>query len=142
MIKLSLTASALAIALALSLSAAACSGNDGEIKLDAAAAPLTDKGADALFTIEIVKARDGGYASDTIKVKVTPDGKEAIVVLCSVTDVNASKTLDAGDKVVCIEPADNKLGVDAAGKAADVELFATIDGSEERIGDATWTPAK
>ena len=140
MIKLSLTASALAIALALS--AAACSGNDGEIKLDAAAAPLTDKGADALFTIEIVKARDGGYASDTIKVKVTPDGKEAIVVLCSVTDVNASKTLDAGDKVVCIEPADNKLGVDAAGKAADVELFATIDGSEERIGDATWTPAK
>ena len=138
--KLSLTASALTIALALS--AAACSGNDGEIKLDAAAAPLTDKGSDALFTIEIVKARDGGYASDTIKVKVTPDGKDAFEVSCSVTDVNANKTLDVGDKVVCLEPADNKLGADIAGKKANVELFASIDGSEERIGDATWTPAK
>ncbi len=138
--KLSLTASALTIALALS--AAACSGNDGEIKLDAAAAPLTDKGSDALFTIEIVKARDGGYASDTIKVKVTPDGKDALEVSCSVTDVNANKTLDVGDKVVCLEPADNKLGADIAGKKANVELFASIDGSEERIGDATWTPAK
>ena len=133
--KLSLTASALTIALALS--AAACSGNDGEIKLDAAAAPLTDKGSDALFTIEIVKARDGGYASDTIKVKVTPDGKDALEVSCSVTDVNANKTLDVGDKVVCLEPADNKLGADIAGKEANVELFASIDGSEERIGDAT-----
>ncbi len=138
--KLSLTASALTIALALS--AAACSGNDGEIKLAAAAAPLTDKGSDALFTIEIVKARDGGYASDTIKVKVTPDGKDAFEVSCSVTDVNANKTLDVGDKVVCLEPADNKLGADIAGKEANVELFASIDGSEERIGDATWTPAK
>ena len=138
--KLSLTASALTIVLALS--AAACSGNDGEIELAAAAAPLTDKGSDALFTIEIVKARDGGYASDTVKVKVTPDGKDAFEVSCSVTDVNANKTLDVGDKVVCLEPADNKLGADIAGKKANVELFASIDGSEERIGDATWTPAK
>lgn len=138
--KLSLTASVVAVALALS--AAACSGNDGEIKLDAAATPLTDKGADALFTLEIVKARDGGYASDTIKVKVTPDGKDAIEVACTVTDVNANKVLDSGDKVSCAEGADNKLGLDVAGKEAKVELFATIDGSEERVGDATWTPAK
>ena len=89
-----------------------------------------------------MKARDGGYASDTIKVEVTPDGKDALEVSCSVTDVNANKTLDVGDKVVCLEPADNKLGADIAGKKANVELFASIDGSEERIGDATWTPAK
>ncbi len=138
--KLPLTASVIAVALALS--AAACSGNDGEIKLDAAAAPLTDKGADVLFTLEIVKARDGGYASDTIKVKVTPSGKDAIEVACTVTDVNANKVLDAGDKVSCAEGADNKLGTEIAGKEVDVELFATIDGSEERVGDATWTPAK
>ena len=138
--KLCLTASALAVALAMLT--AACSGNDGEIKLDAAAAPLTDKGGDALFTLEIVKARDGGYPSDTFKVKVTPDGKEAIAVSCSLTDGNANKLLDVGDKVVCVEPADNALSVDIAGKEANVELFATIDGSEERIGDATWTPAK
>jgi len=138
--KLCLTASAIAIALAVFT--VACSGNDGEIKLDAAAAPLTDKGGDALFTLEIVKARDGGYAPDTIKVKVTPNGKDAIAVSCSPTDVNANKRLDVGDKVVCVEPADNALGVDIAGKQAGVELFATIDGSEARIGDATWTPAK
>ena len=106
--KLSLTASV--VALALALSAAACSGNDGEIKLDAAATPLTDKGSDALFTLEIVKARDGGYASDTIKVKVTPEDKDAIEVACTVTDVNGNKVLDSGDKLSCAEGADNKLG--------------------------------
>lgn len=136
--KLSLTASALAIALL----AAACSGNDGEIKLEAVQTPLTEKGADTLFTLEIVKARDGGYASETIKVRVTPDGKDAVDVSCVVTDVNGNKTLDVGDKLACTEPAENKLGAEIAGKAVRVELFATIDGSEERVGDATWTPAK
>lgn len=63
-----------------------------------------------------MKARDGGDPSDTIKVEVTPDGKDAFEVSCRVTDVNANKTLDVGDKVVCLEPADNRLGPDIAGK--------------------------
>ena len=127
---------------ALALLAAACSGNDGEIKLEAVKTPLTDQGKDTLFTVEVIKARDGGYASDTFKVKVTPDGKNAIEVACTFSDVNTNKTLDVGDKLTCAEGAENKLGADIAGKEAKVELFATIDGSEERVGDATWTPPK
>jgi hypothetical protein len=130
----------LAPVVVIALFAAACSGNDGEIKVDAGQTPLTDQGKDTLFTVEIVKARDGGYASDTFKVKVTPDGKDAIDVTCTFNDVNSNKTLDVGDKLSCVESAENNLGIDIAGKEAKVELFATIDGSEERVGDATWTP--
>jgi hypothetical protein len=132
----------LAPVVALALFAVACSGNDGEIKLDPVKTPLTDQGKDTLFTLEVVKAREGGYAADTLKVKVTPDGKDAIDVVCTFNDVNTNKTLDAGDKLLCAEGSENKLGADIAGKEAKVELFATIDGDEERIGDATWTPAK
>jgi hypothetical protein len=127
---------------AIALLAAACSGNDGEIKVDAVQTPLTDQGKDTLFTVEIVKARDGGYATDAFKVKVTPDGKAAIEVSCTLTDANANKTLDVGDKLTCIEGAENNLGIDLAGKEVKVELFATIDGDEERVGDATWTASK
>ncbi len=133
---------ALAPIVALALLAAACSGNDGEIKLEAVKAPLTDKGKDTLFTVELVKARDGGYAPDAFKVKVTPKGKDAVEVSCVFNDVNTNKTLDAGDKLACTEGEGNELGADIAGKEAQVELFATVDGSEERIGEATWTPPK
>ena len=132
----------LAPVVAIALLAAACSGNDGEIKIESVKTPLTDQGKDTLFTVEIVKARDGGYAPDAFKVKVTPDGKDAVEVTCALSDVNANKLLDVGDKLSCVEGAENKLGADIAGKGAHVELFATIDGSEERIGDATWTPPK
>jgi len=132
----------LATVVALALSAAACSGNDGEIKLESVNAPLTDQDKDTLFNLEIIKARDGGYASDTIKVKVTPAGKDAIEVSCVLSDIDGSKTVDVGDKLSCAEGAENKLGADIGGKEAKVELFATVDGSEERVGDATWTPAK
>lgn len=131
-----------ATVIALALGAAACSGNDGEIKLESVNTPLTDQGKDTLFNLEIVKARDGGYAANTIKVKVTPDGKDAIEVSCVLSDINDNKTVDAGDKLACAEGAENKLGADIAGKEATVELFATVDGSEERVGDATWTPSK
>lgn len=133
---------ALTSLVALSLCAAACSGNDGAIKVDPAQTALTDQGKDSLFTLEIVEARDGGYASDTLKVQVTPDGKDAITVSCSFSDVNTNKKLDVGDKLACTEGAENTLGAAMAGQEAKVELFATIDGSEERVGDATWTPAK
>jgi len=59
----------------LSLPLATGSGNDGEIKVDAVQTPLTDQGKDTLFTVEIVKARDGGYAADALKVKVTTGWK-------------------------------------------------------------------
>ena len=121
---------------------AACSGNDGEIKIQAVQTPLTDQGKDTLFTVELVKARDGGYATNAFKVKVIPTGKDAVEVTCVLNDLNLSKKLDAGDTLACSEGAENKLGIDIAGKAAQVELFATIDGTEERIGDATWTPVK
>jgi hypothetical protein len=140
--KLSLSFSAVAVAVVLAALSAGCSGNDGEIELEAVQTPLTENGGDHLFTIAIVKAREGGYAPDTVKVKVTPDGKDAIEVACVVTDVNANQTLDAGDKLACSESAKNDLGAALAGQEVDVELFATVDGSEERVGDATWTPAK
>ena len=38
----------------------------------------------------------------------------------------------------CTEPAENRLGKDLAGKEIEVELFAKIDGAEERVGDATY----
>lgn len=132
----------LATVVALALSAAACSGNDGEIKLESVNTPLTEQGKDTLFNLEIIKARDGGYAAGTIKVKVTPVGRDAIEVSCVLSDVNGNKIVDVGDKLACAEGAENKLGADSAGKEATVELFATIEGSEERVGDATWTPAK
>lgn len=128
--------------LALALFAAGCSGNDGEISVESVKTPLTDQGKDTLFVVNIVKAREGGYASDTFKVKVTPDGKAEIEVSCVFNDINTNKTLDKGDTLACAEGAENKLGADIAGKEVKVELFATIDGSEERVGDATWTPAK
>jgi hypothetical protein len=132
----------LAAVATIALFAVACSGNDGEIKLEAGKTALTDQGRDTLFTVEIVKAREGGYATDKLKVKVTPDGKDAVEVTCVLNDVNANKTLDVGDKLACSEGPENQLGAEIAGKEAEVELFATIDGDEERVGDATWTPPK
>lgn len=128
--------------LAVALFAAACSGNDGEIKVDAASTPLTDKGADTLFTIEVVSARADGYAMDKLRVAVTPDGKDALDVTCVVQDIDKNQKLDKGDKLTCSEGPENKLDATLIGAAATVELFATIDGKEQRVGDASWTPPK
>ncbi len=130
----------LLVTLAALVAASGCSGNDGQIEVESAGAALTDKGGDSLFTIKLVEAREGGYALEGLRVKVKPDGKDAIDVVCTVGDVNESQKLDKGDTMSCAEPATNALGPDLAGKEADVELYAKIDGSEERVGDATWTP--
>lgn len=130
------------VSLALALVVGGCSGNDGKIEVESAGAALTDKGGDSLFTIKLVEAREGGYELEGLRVKVKPDGKDAIDALCTVNDVNANKKLDKGDTMSCAEPAANALGPDVAGKEADVELFAKIDGSEERVGDASWTAPK
>ena len=45
---------------------------------------------------------------------------------------------DKGDTLTCTEPAENKLGTDLAGKEIEVELFAKIDGEDERIGDGSY----
>lgn len=50
-----------------------------------------------------------------------------------------NQKLDKGDTLSCVEPADNRLGPDLAGKEVDVELFAKIDGEEESVGDATYS---
>jgi hypothetical protein len=128
--------------LAVSLVAVACSGNDGEIKVDAASAPLTEKGADQLFTIEVVGARDDGYALEKLRIAVTPEGKTAVDVTCAVQDLDKNQKLGKGDKLTCIEGTENAFDATIAGKEAVVELFATIDGKEERVGDATWTAPK
>lgn len=117
---------------------AGCSGNDGRIELESTSSALTDEGNDSLFTIKLVEAREEGYAMDGVKVKVTPEDAEAIEVTCKVTDANANSKLDTGDTLSCTEPAENKLGKDLSGKEIEVELFATIDGSEERVGDASY----
>lgn len=121
---------------------AGCSGNDGKIEVESAGATLTDKGGDSLFTIKLVEARDEGYALDGLRVKVKPDGKDAVDVTCTVNDLNTNNKLDKGDTMSCAEPATNAFGADVAGKEAEVELYAKIDGSEERVGDATWTAPK
>ena len=118
---------------------AGCSGNDGKIELDtSSSAALTDQGNDSLFTIKLVEAREDGYALDGVKVKVTPDGKDAIDVTCKVNDANANSKLDKGDTLTCTEPSQNTLGKDLVGKEMTVELFVKIDGEEERVGDATY----
>ena len=127
--------------LVIGLTTAACSGNDGEIKLESATAPLTSSGNDVVFTIDVVESRDEGYDPEAFRVRVTPEGKDTLDVACAFNDVNANKRLDKGDKLTCSEGPENELDAQIAGKEAKVELFATIDGSEERIGDATWTPA-
>ena len=124
--------------LSLAATLAGCSGNDGKIEVDSGSAALTDQGNDTLFTIKLVEARDDGYAFDGVKVKVTPEDKDAIDVTCKINDVNANSKLDKGDTLSCTEPADNRLGKDLVGKEIEVELFAKIDGSEERVGDAAY----
>jgi len=119
-----------------------CSGNDGKIDVKAGSAALTEKGGDALFTIELLETRDQGYGLDGLRVTVTAEGNKAIVVTCTVNDVGKNGKLDKGDTMTCAEPASNVLGPDLAGKNVDVELFAKIDGDEERVGDATWIPTK
>jgi hypothetical protein len=131
------------VALLASLSlvtVAGCSGNDGKIEVAAASSALTDQGNDTLFTITVVEARDEGYALDSLKVKITPEDKELLdlTTTCKVTDVNANSKLDKGDTIVCNEPSQNTLGKDFAGKEIDVELFATVEGKEERVGDASY----
>lgn len=133
-------ASSLGVGLALVLGGVGCSGNDGQIEVDSSGAALTDKGGDSLFTIKLTDARSEGYALDGLRVKVTPSGKDGVDVTFAVDDVDANGKLDKGDTLTCTEPSSNVLGADAAGKDAEVELFATIDGKEERVGDATWTP--
>ncbi len=59
---------------------------------------------------------------------------------CVFNDVNGNKKLDTSDKLACVEGDENKFGTDVRGKDAKVELLVTIDGAEERVGDATWTP--
>jgi hypothetical protein len=115
-----------------------CSGNDGKIEVESASSALTDQGGDSLFTIKLVEARDEGYAFDGVHVKVTPEDKDAIDLNCTINDLNTNKKLDKGDTLTCVEPAENKLGKDLAGKEIDVELFVKIDGDEERVGDASY----
>lgn len=120
--------------------ASGCSGNDGAISLDASKGALTDKPNDFLFTITVDDARSDGYALDKLTVKATISGKDAAVLVCPVNDVNANKKLDKGDTLACSEGATNTFDAAAVGKDATVELFANIDGKDERVGDATWTP--
>ena len=122
----------------VTVTVAGCSGNDGKIEVDSGSAALTDQGSDTLFTMKLVEARDEGYALDGVKVKVTPEDKDAIEVTCKINDLNSNSKLDKGDTLACTEPAENKLGKDLAGKEIEVELFAKIDGAEERIGDASY----
>ena len=126
------------VAFAAVIVVAGCSGNDGGIEVDTASSAITDQGNDSLFTIKLVEAREEGYGFDGVKVRVTPEGRDAFDATCKIDDLNSSSKLDKGDTLSCTEPADNKVGKDLAGKEIEVELFAVIDGSEERIGDATY----
>lgn len=126
------------LAVALLGWASGCAGNDGAIELDAAGSALTDQGNDALFTLEVVEAPEEGFALEGVKVRVTPEGKNAIDVTRTIDDRDANAKLSKGDRLSCQEPAQNALGKDLAGKEMEVELFARADGTEERVEDATY----
>ncbi len=133
----------LALAVSVSLAAlAGCSGDDGEIAVDAATTPLTSEGNDKLFTVRVEGAREGGYGLDGLVVKAIVDGKDPVQVTCSATDANGNKALDKDDKLDCSEAGENLFDATLAGKDIDVELYAKIDGTETKVGSATWTPAK
>jgi hypothetical protein len=132
---------ALPFVLSFTFVAAGCSGSDGEINVEAASAALTDKGQDSLFTIKVVAARDDGYSLEGLVVKATPEDKDAIVVACNANDANGNKTLDKDESLGCAEGAENQFDATLAGKEIKVELFAQIDGKEERVGESTWKPA-
>lgn len=119
-----------------------CSSSDGEISVEAASTPLSAEGNDKLFTIKMVKARDGGYALDGLVVKATPGGKDAITVACTPNDTNGNKALDKDETLDCSEAATNQFDASVAGTNVDVVLYAQIDSEQKEVGTATWTPAK
>ncbi|MBX3207402.1 MAG: hypothetical protein KF764_20305 [Labilithrix sp.] len=128
---------------AVSLAAlSGCSGGDGEIAVDAATSALTAEGNDELFTIRIVEAREGGYALSGLVVKAIVDGKDPLVVSCATSDANGNGVLDKDDKLTCKESGTNDFDASLAGKEIDVELYATIEDKETKVGAASWTPAK
>jgi hypothetical protein len=129
------------VALTALAALAGCSGNDGKISVAASDSALTDNGADKLFTVKLEDDNKHPYDIKTLVVKATPDGKDAITVGITVHDTNGNGLLDKDETIDCVEGAANDFGKDLSGKDVKVELFATIDGkSDERVGDATWTP--
>lgn len=122
-------------------STAACSGNDGKISVEPADSALTDEGNDTLFTVKVDEAgQSEGYALDGLKVKATPDDKDAIDVVCTTNDANGDGKLGKDETLSCKEGASNDFGKELSGKDVKIELFAKIDGDDQRVGDATWTP--
>lgn len=117
-----------------------CSSGEGEITVDGSKAPLTDNPNDDAVTVTVKDAPDTGYALDKISVKAKAPDKEAIDLSCTTNDVNANKLLDKGDTIACKEGAANDLGADLAGKDVSIELHAQVDGEDELVGEATWTP--
>ncbi len=128
---------------AVALSAVAgCSGDDGEIAVDAATTPLTSEANDKLFTLRVIEARAEGYPLEGLIVKTIVAGKDPLTVVCTPADANGNKVLDKDETLECTEGATNQLDASVAGQEIDVELYATIDGKETKVGSATWTPAK
>lgn len=128
------------LAACLALSVVGCSGSDGEISVASKATPPTDAGGDALFDVKVDDARDDGYDLKGLAVKATPDGKEAVTLTCTPADTNTNGKLDKGESLSCAEGATNAIGKDAVGTEIEVQLFATVDGEETKVGSATWKP--
>jgi hypothetical protein len=127
-------------AFAVAVGVVGCSGNDGAISVEPAESTLTDQGGDALFSLKLDEGRSEGYDVAALTTKVTPDGGDEVTVTCALVDGNGNGKLDEGESLRCVEPAENLLGANVVGEECDVELFANIDGDDERVGDATWTP--
>jgi hypothetical protein len=125
------------LALLFTIALAACGGSEAEVKLEPASAALTDKGEDALFTLEFEGAPEKGYEAVTVKALI--DGK-ATDLTCNLSDANSNKVVDKGDKLSCVEGKENAFDSKLAGKSIHVELYAKVDGKETRIADAVWTP--
>lgn len=131
-----------AIVFASFVALGACKSGSAELAITASGSPLTDQGADALFTVAIVDAPEEGWEGSSVKVRVTPPDAPAIDASCTVEDVNANQKVDAGDRLVCVEGASNQLGAALAGKEMSVEVLATKEGKEETIGEGVWTAPK
>jgi hypothetical protein len=127
-------------AAALLTTIAGCSGEDGEIAIEAAPSPLTTGTTDALFTIKVVSAR--AYPLDGLVVKAVVDGNAPLTLTCVTADVDADEKLGKNDSLTCAETGTNQFDAAVAGKEVDIELYARVDGEELKVGSAPWVPAK
>jgi hypothetical protein len=123
------------------LALAGCSSEEADVTLQPADVALTDQGGDKLFSIAVTAAPQA-YETDKIVVRASAEGVPQLTLAVTFDDKNADKKLDAGEAIVCAEPADNAFGPSLVGKEVKVAVVYTGGAAEKEIATATWKPTK